>query len=578
MESPPPPQTGARPSALGPLALYALALVAWAGALFPGGFSFDDRQAILESPYVRGEQPVLAAFTQDYWHHIGDAGHYRPTATLSLRLDYALYGEWARGYHITNLVLHGLVVLLAGLLVVRLARPGSEARACLLGLGLFAIHPALADSVAWISGRSSALAILPGLAVGLALHGWLNTERWADRPRLRSIGIGLVFLGAIAIGLLGKEDGFWSALFPALVLWRWRKDGLDPRPATSLIAACIGLGLGLVAYGYLRQLALGSPWPAAPHAPLQGLPLLQRMTASGAALVEAGRLLLWPFDQVPNYRSHDWLGAPPLLAGLGWGLWVLAIAAGTKLCLGMRGIERAPRAAGLGLLLAPLSALPVLQLVPAGEVFAARFLYVPMLIATPALGYVLHRIARVVGGPKVVAAAGLGLVLTCIPAARNYGSNRAYEQAILDRFPMDRAAWNGLGLALEGEADLEGARAAWRRAIAIDPTYGRPHSNLGRIALEVDGDPRAALEHFELAARLGPGNPTAWINLGSMQLRIDDPQGAATSYGRATTLAPGSATAWRGLGRSLADLGRVDESRAALRRAADLVPMPKASP
>ena len=572
MESPPPLQSQQRPSALGPLALYAMALLAWVGALFPGGFSFDDRQAILESPYVRGEQPVLSAFTQDYWHHIGDAGHYRPTASLSLRLDHAVFGEWARGYHMTSVLLHGLVVLLAGLLTVRIARPGPEARACLFGLGLFAIHPALADSVAWISGRTSTLAILPGLAAALALHGLLASRLGERRPWLPSAGIALAFSSALLLGLLGKEDGFWSALFPALVLWKHWSERPGQSRAAELFAASAGLAIALVTYGYLRGVALGSPWPSAPHAPLRGLPFFERMGASGAAIVEAGRLFVWPFDQVPNYRAQDWQGASPLIAGLGWSLWLLTLALGAKLCIGLHSAFRRRYALSLSLLLAPLSALPVLQIVPAGEVFAGRFLYVPFLLATPALGYGLSRLAPVLGKPKLAFAMAAGLMLACIPAARTYGSNRAYEQAILQRFPMDRAAWNGLGLALESEADLEGARSAWRKAIEIDPTYGRPHSNLGRIALQVDGDQQVALGHFRQAAQLGLGNPTAWINLGSMQLRMNDPQSAASAYHHATELAPGSATAWMGLGRSWTELGRFDEARVAYAQATGLTP------
>ena len=572
MDSPPPQQSGQRPSALGPLALYAMALLAWAGALFPGGFSFDDRQAILESPYVRGEQPVLAAFSQDYWHHIGDAGHYRPTASLSLRLDHAVFGDWARGYHMTSALLHGLVVLLAGLLVVRIARPGPEARACLFGLGLFAVHPSLADSVAWISGRTSTLSILPGLAAALALHALLASRLSERRPWLQPIAIAVTFSSALLLGLLGKEDGFWSALFPALVLWKHWDDRSGQSRVSGLCAGGIGLVIALVTYGYLRQLALGSPWPSAPHAPLRGLPFFQRMSASGAALVEAGRLFLWPFDQVPNYRAQNWQGASPLIAGLGWSLWLLSLSLGAKLCMGLGRAFRPRYALSLSLFLAPLSALPVLQIVPAGEVFAGRFLYVPMLLATPALGYGVLRLTAAIGNPKLVLVPTAALVLACIPAARTYGSNRAYEQATLRRFPLDRAAWNGLGLALEDEADLEAARSAWQRAIEIDPTYGRPHSNLGRLALEVDGDPKAALAHFEKAAELGLGNPTAWINLGSMQLRLKDPESAEKFYRRATKIAPGSAPAWRGLGRSLAELDRMEDSQAAFDRAADLVP------
>ncbi|MCZ6596867.1 MAG: hypothetical protein O7B99_04440, partial [Planctomycetota bacterium] len=177
----------------------ALAVLTWAGSLFRSGFSYDDREAIFDNPVVNGSAALTEAFRRDYWHHLGDAGHYRPLATVTLRLDHALHGESAVGYHLTNVALHAAVVALGAFCLLRL---GGGRAAPLLGLAVFAMHPALADSVAWISGRTSMVSALGGtFALAAAI-------RFVERPAVLGVLVGL----GIFVGLGGKEDAVIFAL------------------------------------------------------------------------------------------------------------------------------------------------------------------------------------------------------------------------------------------------------------------------------------------------------------------------------------------------------------------------------
>src|SRR5688572_21924709 len=114
---PPSPPAG-DPRGLGrALALASIAVAAWLPSAIGAGFAFDDREAIEQNPLVEGSLPWTAAFEQDYWQHRGAAGHFRPLASLSLRLDRALWGDLGAGFHATNVALHALVVLAAALLL-----------------------------------------------------------------------------------------------------------------------------------------------------------------------------------------------------------------------------------------------------------------------------------------------------------------------------------------------------------------------------------------------------------------------------------------------------------------------------
>ncbi len=539
-------------------ALASLTMAAWLGSILAGGSAFDDVEGVFRNPLVNGTRPLWAAFLYDYWHHLGDAGHYRPVAVLSLALDQRLFGAEPRGFHTTSVLLHAAVVFFAAAFA-RLALSPRAAWAACLGLVVFAIHPAQADSVAWISGRSSPLSLLPGV-----FFGWW----YVAHGRQRALSAFWCALGAILLGALAKEDGVFGSVLVLLVASR---AGSRPR-----LAAVSGLVLGLAVYLGLRYVALGSALPFAPHAPLAGAALDARLAAAGGALAAAARCLVWPLDLAPAWRAASWpsqLTQPTAL--LGWGLWLATL-------LVAFGLRTRQRAVALSLALSALVWVPVQQWLPAGEIFAPRFLYQPLFFLALPLGAGLLMVWRRVP-PKWTARAlltlGLGLLLL-LPmdwrAAGTYSSLHAYETATLARFPDDAKAWNGLGLAEEERANVTGARNAYRQAIVLDPTYGRPHSNLGRLELAA-GRTAAARAHFEAAVELGPGNPIAWCNLGSLELRADAPESARAAYTRATLLAPGSLVAWRGLARAEWARGEPLAAREALDRALRLDPKDPAS-
>lgn len=519
--------------------------------MWRSGFSYDDREAIAGNPVVEGGASAREALRRDYWDHLAPAGHYRPLATLSLRFDRARADlSDARPWHATNVALHAAVVALAGYLLLAL---GGSARAAWPALALFAAHPALADSVAWISGRSSMLCALGGLLGALGVVALAPRATAPARVAL-AVAAGAGLLAA----LLGKEDG---VVFAALYVL------LAARASRSAAAwALAGCGAGLWAYLVLRAAALGSPWPSAPHAPLAHADLLERLLAAGRAQLELLRLALWPVDHRPSYESAAFLRQPSIgLALLGWSACGLLVAAA------VRCIRRAPRAAtGWSLLLCALALVPMQQWIPSGVLLAPRFLYLPLLLAVPALGALAARLAP---RPRVLVVALLFCAAVAGAWHRSavYASRASFHSAVLADDPGDAGAWNELGLAREESGDLDGALEAFERAAHLDPNYGRPWSNLGRLALAA-GDLELARKRLERAARLAPRNAVAWHNLAALHLRLEQHALALEASERALELAPRRGDTWRVRGRALAALARTDEARASFLRALELDP------
>ena len=528
----------------GPLSLCVLlALLAWIPSIFSSGFSYDDREAIFENPVVTGELPLDAAFDRDYWHHRGDAGHYRPLATVSLRIDHALWGDDARGYHATNVALHAGVVLLLGLWLQRRLPNGLP----WLGLALFAAHPVLADSVAWLSGRTSMLSALGGLIGGVLL-----TRSHSRFTCTLAAGFGLL------LALCAKEDGIVFALI-YLVSEKKRRG-----------AILVGSSLALCAYAALRANALGHAFPSAPGAPLAATPLLERLHIGGFAILEGLRLAVFPFRYPPHYRVQD-LAPPVSLAS--------SIAAGCAWLVLLAALVRPlwkPTTIRLSAAFAAAVALPVLQLIPAGEVFAPRFLYPVLLFAVPFVGAVLQFFVRQSSTRALLFAL---LLCICVPMAwarsTVYKTRGSYRLAVLALHPDDSRSWNGLGHDYFEQNRIQAARAAWEHAIEIDPEYSRPWTNLG-ISYFTRGEERLALPYFNEAVETGPQNPIAHVWLARARLQRGQSSEACALFERAARLAPGMSEAWTGLAEAYFQLDDLPRARAAVERASELDPTAKA--
>src|SRR6187401_3413020 len=108
-------------------------------AYFPalgGGFVWDDLVLVQRNPLVTGDLTIFSVWFQ------GDF----PLSTVGLWLQRLLWGDFAPGYHVVNVVLHTFNSILLWRVLSRLDVPGPW-----LGAALFAVHPVAVASVGWIS-------------------------------------------------------------------------------------------------------------------------------------------------------------------------------------------------------------------------------------------------------------------------------------------------------------------------------------------------------------------------------------------------------------------------------------------
>jgi 4-amino-4-deoxy-L-arabinose transferase-like glycosyltransferase len=189
----------------------AASLLPYVNAL-PNGFTLDDNGLILQNEAVAGFD-IVTFFSQDYWsgHDAStESGLYRPLTLTSFAAEYALFGQQSLPYHLTNLLLHLVVTLLAWRLLCRIA--GDEVG--LWGAAVFAVLPGHSEAVIAVAGRADLLAAAGSLAALCIWHREGGWKRW--------ITGGACF----ALALLAKEQAVVvPGLLLALVWLRLQRDG-----------------------------------------------------------------------------------------------------------------------------------------------------------------------------------------------------------------------------------------------------------------------------------------------------------------------------------------------------------------
>ncbi len=91
------------------------------------------------------------------WFEIGATEQYYPLLHSAFWVQHKLWGDWATGYHVLNILLHAASAFVLALVLRRLA---IERGAAWLAAFIFALHPVCVESVAWISEQKNTLSLL----------------------------------------------------------------------------------------------------------------------------------------------------------------------------------------------------------------------------------------------------------------------------------------------------------------------------------------------------------------------------------------------------------------------------------
>jgi tetratricopeptide (TPR) repeat protein len=349
------------------IALTVLTVLAFSNS-FQAGFVLDNKGLLLD-PRLREatSQNIALIFRHTYWWPTGEAGLYRPITTLSYLFNYAIVGDADQpgGYHWINLILHLGNVCLAYALALRLVRKFWPS---VFIAAIWAVHPALTESVTNIVGRADLLAAMAVLS-GFLMY--LKSRETTDTARL----FWLFGLAAVTtIGVFSKESAV--AILPLIVLYElvWWKERPQHR---ALWLGCAATIVPIAAMLYQRSVVLAASPPA--EFPFTDNPIVGagwwtgRLTAI-KVIAHYLWLTIWPANLSVDYSYNQ----IPLVRGSAadWFACLVLLAAAAAVIL----LYRWNRTCFFLMCFASLNFVPASNLFfPIGTIMADRLLYLPSL-------------------------------------------------------------------------------------------------------------------------------------------------------------------------------------------------------
>ena len=519
-----------KPQMLG-LALVAVTVGLYWQTTYQDFAVIDDDDYVSSNPRVKEGLSWEAAQWAFTTYH---AANWHPLTWLSHQADWSIYGSFAGGHHLTNLLLHAVNTLFVFLLLRSLT--GHTGPSWVVA-ALFGWHPLHVESVAWIAERKDLLSTLCLLGSLWAYCRYAKAHQIdtqhprheGHNPAWRYYGLAL---GAFAAGLMCKP---MLVTLPGLLLLLdyWPLQRIADSPANRAGQNWVGLFIeklpffALSATACLLTLAAQSAGGAIKD--LQQVPLILRGLNALSAYATYLWQTFWPEPLCIFYPLPEKLP----LAGAVFGALLLS-----GLTLAAVHTRRLCPWFITGWLWFLGSLVPVIGLVQVGmQAHADRYTYIPSIGLFIGLvwgtRYLLNRWRQ---DEKIsVALAGASLAGCLILSHVQLGYWRDGVKLLTHSLAHTRnnaPAQNNLGVALSNQGNPTEAMIHYREAIRLQPNSPNARYNLG-IKLAETGQLDEALQQFTQALRYSPHSEALLNNLGVVLAQQGKYEEALSQFGQA---------------------------------------------
>ena len=528
-----------------------------------GTFLWDDNDHISTNSTLRSLQGLW-----EIWFTPAATCQYYPLTFTGFWVGYQLWGLNPLGYHLLNVLMHGLVAVLLWQVLARL-----KVRGAWLAGAVFALHPVCVMSVAWMTELKNTLSAALALGAGWAylrfagLGVYEATELKSGKPN--SPGAGKVWrfyalsLALFQLALLAKTAASFLPVSLLLVTW-WRRERLRWRDVWLLIPM-----LGQV--GAMGWLTLHIEHLHGASGQQFHMGFLERVLVSGRSFwFYLGKLIFphqlafiyprWHLDARMWWQYLYPLATAGLLAGLWW----------------------SRRRLGKGLFAALLhfhvcTSLLILLVV----LYMTRYSFVSdhwqyfgcmsvMALAAAGITVGLDRFEKAKYFLKPALCGALLLMLGVLTwrQCRMYADLETLWRTTLARNPRCFIAHNNLGYILMEQGKVNEAKSHFQKAFEIQPDFAEARYNFGNILLQ-EGQTDEAISNFQKVLEVQPDYAEAHNNLGNVLLEKGQVDLAISHFLTALRIQPEFAEAHYNLGKALLEKGKAQEAiahcRAALR-------------
>ena len=529
---------------MGGLLLVAVVALAYLPA-WRGGFLWDDDAYITANDALRS-----AGGLRDIWFQPGATCQYYPLSFTVFWIGYHLWGLNPLGYHLQNLLLHGLVSVLLWQVLKRL-----EVRAAWLAGALFALHPVNVMSVAWMTELKNTLsgALVLGAAWAYLRFAGLGVYESRTRPGA-DCRYAMLALGLFALAMLAKTAVSFLPVTLLLVGW-WKRGRLAWRwgwPVAVMVGIALAMGWLTL---HVEQLtgATGETFQ---------MTFPERVLVSGRSFWFYLGKLVFPYPltfiyerwKVDAATAGQWV-YPAATVGLLAGLWVMR--------------KRAGRGAGVALVhfylatsfLVLIQVLYMMQYTFVSDHW--QYFGCMSMLALAAAG--LDRALEVIAPRRdLLRRAFYGVLLLTLGGLtwRQCGVYTNVEtlwQTTLVRNPDCFLARNNLGNLLFQNGQITEAFEQYQKALAASPRFVPALNNLGDAFLQT-GQVNEAIARFQESLEIQARNAPARNGLGIALVRLGRTDEALIQFQQAVEAEPRDVEARNNLAACLLEKGRVDEA------------------
>ncbi len=593
------------------------------------GFVWDDDLYVTQNASLQSAEGLAAIWTWGpmwMWNAktVNATPQYYPMTFTTLWLESQMWGTGqALGFHITNVILHGMSALLLWAISYRLRLGAGVALAAAL---LFAVHPVQVESVVWIAERKNTLAMFFMLGAALMYVKWARLDEEEERSREaegggRNGAFFRMFEVLFVLALLSKS--VTVMLLPALLVVTWYVRGrVKWRDCVQLAPMfVVAFLMGWMTSRIEREVvgASGGDWE---------LSVGERVLVAGRAVVFYAQKLVAPVHLTFIYERWT-----PDTGSWRWWLMPAGVAAVVgSLALLAKRIGRGALA-GVGIFL--------VMLIPASGFFAffpMRYSFVAdhfqyfasiglISLIVGAGGWVVRKIVRG-EGPRWVAGASVVAPLAVVLGLLTNAQARLYrdeETLLRDTVGKNKQCWMAYGnlaviARLKGTNDgMEAAESLYKQSLELKPSHVQTYNGLATLYLSMgkngeaekmlaEGLARAeearrrypkaketrsnltmmrntqgslwmtqglngqALAMMEEAVKDDPENATSWNNLGNAYAMLKRPEEAIEAYRAAINFEPNNAVTFANMGGQQLEKKRFLEATRYLERAVQLKP------
>jgi tetratricopeptide (TPR) repeat protein len=564
------------------LLLIALVFVAYA-RVFNAGFIWDDESHLTQNPCIVGPLGLKEVWTTA-------RAVYYPLVLTTFWALHKVVGLTPWPYHLLNVLLHAGSAVLLWQILRQL-----NVRGAWLGAAMWALHPVMVQSVAWVTELKNTQSCLFYLLSILCFLKWddaLRTPRISriqdaanqgevvsrHAPRRtgdRSLMLFALSLCFFILATLSKPSVVMLPVVLALCVW-WQTGRIRRRDLSALVPFVLISAVASV-WTILEQKfhagAIGTEWA-------QTWP--ERLIITGRAIWFYLVKLVWPHPLIFIYPRWE-IDSPQLTAFLP----LLAALAGLLALWSIR--AKWSRAAFFATAYYVVSLFPVLGFF---DVFFFRYSFVsdhfqylasmgPLALAGAGIVTAVGRFGEmpsrsasdtdalqfsgniaVVRSKSFLLPATSGIFLLLL-GSLTWRQTAIYHDLVtlytstLTRNPGCWMAHYNLGIALNDRGKTDEAIAHYQQAIELRPSYAEAHYNLGRL-LAQKGQLDGAVIHYEKALEINPADAEAQNNLGVTLFgsgRIDE---AIAHYQEALKIRPDYAEASCNLANALLSKGNLD--------------------